>query len=76
MDNSDVMNGIAPKDRVITDQIAGHITRVDELFYELKIADVMSTQPRTISPDERMADALDLLRREQFREPRLSNMTG
>jgi len=66
MDESDMLNEITPKDRVITDQIAGHITRVDELFYELKIADVMSTEPKVISPDERMADALDLLRRQQI----------
>ena len=66
MDNSEPLQGIVSKHHAITDQIAGHITRVDELFYELKIADVMCTQPKTISPDESMADALDLLRREQI----------
>ncbi len=66
MDKPDVIKPITRKDHVITDQIAGHITRVDELFYELKIADVMTRNPVVVSPDQTMAGVLDLLRTEQI----------
>jgi CBS domain-containing protein/anti-sigma regulatory factor (Ser/Thr protein kinase) len=66
MDTSNLAGGITSEARVITDQIAGHITRVDELFYELKIADVMAMNPKTISPDQTIEEVLELMRREQI----------
>ena len=65
MAKPDEKNDMRPRDRVVSDQITGHVTRVDELFYELKIADVMVSQPKTVSPDDRISDALDLMRRQQ-----------
>jgi CBS domain-containing protein/anti-sigma regulatory factor (Ser/Thr protein kinase) len=46
----------------ITDQTASHITRVEELAYELKIADVMARQLRTVPLQAPLSEVLDLLR--------------
>jgi CBS domain-containing protein/anti-sigma regulatory factor (Ser/Thr protein kinase) len=46
----------------LTDGAAGLITRVEELSYELKIAQVMTPSPRTATPDMRMGELLELLR--------------
>jgi CBS domain-containing protein/anti-sigma regulatory factor (Ser/Thr protein kinase) len=54
--------GAIRKGRVITDQIAEHITRVEELAYELKIAEVMTREVKVVTPDVKMADLLELLR--------------
>lgn len=51
--------------RKITDQDAQEITRVEELAYDLKISDVMTRSVQTVTPDNSMADVLELLR--QFR---------
>ncbi len=48
--------------KVITDEMAGNITRVEELAYILKISDVMTGDVKTISPDHTMRDIMDLLR--------------
>ncbi len=45
----------------ISDNRAGVITRVDELGYELKIGQVMTTQVITFSPEMSMFEALDLI---------------
>jgi CBS domain-containing protein/anti-sigma regulatory factor (Ser/Thr protein kinase) len=50
----------------ITDEMAGRITRVEELFYELKVEDVMTRNPKVVTPDERMEEVLDLLRQAQI----------
>lgn len=50
----------------ITDQVAGSITRAEELAYELKIEEVMSSHPTTISPDCCMTDVLNLLQKEHI----------
>jgi CBS domain-containing protein/anti-sigma regulatory factor (Ser/Thr protein kinase) len=50
-------------DEAVTDGAAGVITRVEELSYELKIAQVMTPNPHTATPDMRMGDLLDVLRR-------------
>lgn len=52
--------------RVITDQDAENITRVEELAYELKVEAVMTKQPMTVTPETAMCDALDLFRRNRI----------
>jgi CBS domain-containing protein/anti-sigma regulatory factor (Ser/Thr protein kinase) len=48
--------------RVVTDQNAQDITRVEELAYDLLVAEVMTREVKTTNPDMRMADLLELLR--------------
>jgi len=48
--------------RVVTDQDAEKITRVEELAYELRVEDVMTRELKTLSPDMQMQLALDLFR--------------
>jgi CBS domain-containing protein/anti-sigma regulatory factor (Ser/Thr protein kinase) len=55
------------KDRVITDGAANLISRVEELAYELTIAEVMTRKLKTIAPGTKMADVLEL-----FRQSRIS----
>lgn len=50
------------KRKVVTDQDARVITRVEELAYDLKIRDVMSTNIHTLSPQAKMSALLELLR--------------
>lgn len=54
------------KGRVVTDQDAKDISRVEELAYDLRIADVMTPNVFTVSPESRMADVLELLRTAQI----------
>lgn len=49
--------------RVMTDADARNISRVEELSYELKIADVMTRDVRTVTPDMQIVEVLDLFRR-------------
>jgi CBS domain-containing protein/anti-sigma regulatory factor (Ser/Thr protein kinase) len=46
----------------ITDGEAGFITRVEELAYELKIAEVMTREIKTVDSATKMADVLELFR--------------
>jgi CBS domain-containing protein/anti-sigma regulatory factor (Ser/Thr protein kinase) len=48
--------------RPITDHDANDINRVEELSYDLKIREVMSTNLRTTSPEMPLAKVLDILR--------------
>ncbi len=48
--------------RIITDQDAENITRVEELAYELKVESVMASNPLTVSPDTTMQQTLELFR--------------
>lgn len=48
--------------RVITDQDAQNITRVEELSYELRVQEVMTKSVKALSPDLPMSAALDLFR--------------
>lgn len=48
--------------RPVTDQDAQHISRVEELAYELKVSEVMEKDVKTLSPNHTMNDALDLFR--------------
>jgi CBS domain-containing protein/anti-sigma regulatory factor (Ser/Thr protein kinase) len=50
------------KGRIVTDQDAREIGRVEELAYELKNRDVMSREVRTANPQMTMADVLMMLR--------------
>ena len=49
--------------RVVTDADAHNISRVEELSYELKIADVMTRNIYTVTPDMQIVEVLDLFRR-------------
>jgi CBS domain-containing protein/anti-sigma regulatory factor (Ser/Thr protein kinase) len=52
--------------RIITDQDAKDITRVEELSYDLKIGDVMSTELKVANKSMKMSEFLDLLRQERI----------
>jgi len=51
---------------VITDQEAQHITHIEELSYELRIKDVMSSNVHVVEPEMTMAEVMDLFRRHRF----------
>lgn len=48
--------------RPITDQDAENITRVEELAYELRVREVMTRELRALTPEMRMAEALEMFR--------------
>jgi CBS domain-containing protein/anti-sigma regulatory factor (Ser/Thr protein kinase) len=48
--------------RPITDQDAHEINRVEELSYDLKIREVMSSAVKTATPDMPLSDVLEILR--------------
>ena len=50
------------KGKVITDEIAGNISRSEELAYILKISDVMTSKLKTLHPNNTMQDVMDVLR--------------
>jgi CBS domain-containing protein/anti-sigma regulatory factor (Ser/Thr protein kinase) len=50
-------------ERIITDQAAHNITRVEELSYELRIREVMTRAPTTVTPDMPMKDVANLFER-------------
>jgi CBS domain-containing protein/anti-sigma regulatory factor (Ser/Thr protein kinase) len=52
--------------RVVTDADAHSISRVEELSYELKIADVMARNVYTVTPDMQIVEVLDLFRRSRI----------
>lgn len=54
------------KGLIVDDQMAENITRVEELAYELKVKEVMSSNVKSLSPDMRMKDVLDLFRRNRI----------
>jgi len=45
----------------ITDEVAGNITRIEELAYELRVSDVMTGDVKTVTPDTTMGQLMDLL---------------
>lgn len=53
--------------KLISDQKAEDITRVEELAYELKVEEVMTADPLTVTPQTSMSDVLVL-----FRQTRIS----
>ncbi|HNT24589.1 MAG TPA: CBS domain-containing protein [Anaerolineales bacterium] len=52
--------------RIVTDQDAKDITRVEELAYDLKIQDVMTRDVSTVSPEMPMRNVLDMLRKRRI----------
>jgi CBS domain-containing protein/anti-sigma regulatory factor (Ser/Thr protein kinase) len=52
--------------RIVTDQDANDITRVEELSYDLKIAEVMARDLKVTCPETPMSEFLELLRQEQI----------
>ena len=48
--------------RVVTDEDASRISRVEELSYELKIEQVMTADVQTVTPDMQIIEVLDLFR--------------
>ena len=52
--------------RIITDQQAENITRVEELSYELKINEVMTSDLITLAPETLMEDALESFRKNKI----------
>ncbi len=52
--------------RVITDQDAKEITRVEELAYDIKIREAMTRAVKFVSPELSMRAVLELLRQEQI----------
>lgn len=50
------------KGTVITDATAHDITRVEELAYDIRIEEVMTTNVHTLSPDAPISDLLEMLR--------------
>ena len=54
------------KGKIITDELAGNITRVEELAYILKISDVMTSNVKTMQPNNSMRDVLNTLSEFQF----------
>ena len=54
------------KGRVITDRDAHDITRVEELSYDLKVADVMSREVHFLAPTQTMQDVFEVLRKNRI----------
>jgi CBS domain-containing protein/anti-sigma regulatory factor (Ser/Thr protein kinase) len=50
------------KSNFINDQASEHISRVEELAYELRVDEVMTHNPRTVTPDTSMSDVLEIFR--------------
>ena len=57
---------MASKYPVISDEEAEHITRAEELAYELRIHEVMTKDVYCLSPDIPMEAALDIFQKERF----------
>lgn len=55
-----------PSGRAMTEEDAGRITRVEELAYDLKVRDVMSTEVQVLPPDVPMSALLELLRQKRI----------
>jgi len=50
------------QNKVITDELAGSITRVEELAYILQIEDVMTKNVKTLNPDQTMLDLMETMK--------------
>lgn len=55
-----------PSGRKITDQEAQNITRTEELAYELKVSEVMTSTVKILTPEMPMSEALELFRLERI----------
>lgn len=56
----------APRSRIITDREAEHITRSEELAYELRVSQVMTSDTVLVPPEMKMREALDIFRTNQI----------
>lgn len=54
------------ENRLVSNENAQNITRVEELAYVLRISDVMTPDPKWLSPSMRMITVLELLRQERI----------
>ncbi len=54
------------KSTIISDEKAEDITRVEELAYELKVEEVMTANPATVTPFTSMSDVLILFRQKRI----------
>jgi CBS domain-containing protein/anti-sigma regulatory factor (Ser/Thr protein kinase) len=52
--------------KIITDQQAENITRVEELSYELKVEQVMTSELITVTPETTMNEALEIFRKNRI----------
>ncbi len=52
--------------KLVSEQEAEHITRVEELAYELKVDEVMTQHPYTVTPDTLMSTVLELFRQKRI----------
>jgi len=50
------------KTRIMTDQEAEHITRAEELAYEIKVSEVMTAEPVIVSPGMKMREVTEIFR--------------
>jgi CBS domain-containing protein/anti-sigma regulatory factor (Ser/Thr protein kinase) len=55
-----------PDKRIITDQTAKSITRVEELAYDLKVSQVMTRNVKSLPPDEPMIELVELFRQNRI----------
>lgn len=52
--------------KLVSEQEAEHITRVEELSYELKVEEVMASNPFTVTPETTMSEVLELFRQKRI----------
>lgn len=52
--------------RIVTDKEAEHISRVEELAYEILVKDVMTGSPVALKPDMKMKDVLEIFRQKRI----------
>jgi len=52
--------------KIVTDAEAENITRVEELAYELKVGEVMTSDPATVTPNTPMSEVLELFRQRRI----------
>ena len=52
--------------KLVSEQEAKHITRVEELSYELKVEEVMASNPYTVTPETTMSEVLELFRQKRI----------
>jgi len=61
------MEGSTPRpQKIITDQMAENITKIEELAYELRVREVMTRETKVVSPDMTMRDVVEMFRLERI----------
>ena len=59
---SDVIGLSGRHGQPVTDQYAREISRVEELSYDLKVSETMTSEVKSVSPDASLASVLEILR--------------